>query len=171
MKSNSLKSSFHVSQLFPKIKKCLRLVIRRFVSFACHRCSCWSWWGRNCASVLTCKTKAVLYPNLPPLSFLTTRLCQSGHLSPGHPAQWGLYLGCSPETQYCRWTAFVSHNLAFLIPCCLMLYAEYQSGGRYSKRLSGNTMRSTTYTPVMGLLSFQDERLLSGEEWVRRTWH
>lgn len=131
MKSESLKSPCHVSQLSSTWKKCLRLVILRVVSFTCHRCSFWSWWRRNCASVLTCKRRAMLFCILPAQNFLNLWFCQTGHLSMSHPAQWGLYLGYSPKAEYCRWTAFISSKLAtaFSIQHCLMLHAEHWSAG------------------------------------------
>lgn len=124
MKSESLKSPFHVSQLSPTWKNCLRLVILRFVSFTCHRCSFWSWWRRNCASVLTCKRRAMLFCVLPALNFLTLWFCQTGHLSVLHQHRGSLYLGYSPKAEHCRWTAFISSKvvMAFSIStawCCM----------------------------------------------------
>jgi len=70
-----------------------------------------------------------------------------------------MYLHYSPKPQYCRLTALNSYKLvmAFLIWHCLMLYAEHQSAGCYSKWLSGNSVRSMTRTPVTVLLPFQEE--------------
>lgn len=169
MKSNSLKSPFRVSQLSPTRKKCLRLVILRFVSFPCHRCSFWPWWGRNCAPVLTYKRRAMLFPILPSLSFLTTCFCQTGHLS---ISQWGLYLGYSPKAQYCRCTALISYKvvMAFLIQCCLMLYVEHQSAGANDCQAilweARHKLQSWSYCH-----SKRKGCWVSGEKWEGRTWH
>ena len=126
--------------------------------------------GKKLCLSFACKRRAMLFPVLPPLSFLTIWFCQTGHLSILHPAQWGLYSGYCPKAQYCRCMALISYKpvTAFVIQCCLMLYAEHQSAGCYSKWLSGNTMRSTMHTPVMVLLPFQEERLLGEWRKMRR---
>lgn len=98
MKSESLKSPFHVSPLSPTWKKCLRLVILRFVSFTCHRCSFWSWWRRNCASVLTFKRRATLFCIPPALNFLTYGSARQG-ISPCYTQHREVCIWVIPQRQ------------------------------------------------------------------------
>lgn len=144
MKSESLKSPFHVSQLSPTWKKCLRLVILRFVSFTCHRCSFWSWWRRNCASVLTFKRRAMLFCILPALNFLNSVVLPdraSLHVTPSTVRSVSRLLPKADE-----WPSFLlkwSWHFPFSTAWCCMQNSEVQDAVP-----AGEPSRGTTHTVV-----------------------
>lgn len=157
MKSESLKSPFHVSQLSPTWKKCLRLVIPRFVSFTCHRCSFWSWWRRNCASVLTFKRRAMLFCILPALNFLACGSASQGFLHVT-PSTVRSVSGLLPKG---RWMAFTPSKLVIFHPA-LPDAACRTLKGRMLYQL-GSPVRGTTNTAATSCCCSK------GAGWVENT--